>query len=218
MNDEEVTSRLNDTPFLVEHSTIGSPRASEAFAENFAAYMDGGANAKDVPDEIVMRIEGYFSDKRNSLENTSKSGKMVSGAISGARNPLSEKAKEHAQKYYGLVRSMKTDVAKISKATGISEDEVQSVKNFIFLEKHDLGGKELEYFEPDYMMAESWQRLIDGKPEQHDITLLKHEILEKELMEKGLLQEEAHIQASKKYNYSKEAGEYYAKIKKYKDS
>ena len=51
---------------------IGSPRASEAFAENFAAYMDGGANAKDVPDEIVMKIEKYFSEKRNNANNMIK--------------------------------------------------------------------------------------------------------------------------------------------------
>jgi hypothetical protein len=66
------------------------------------------------------------------------------------------------------------------------------------------------------MMAESWQRLTEGKPEKHDITLLKHELMEKQLIEKGLSQEEAHLQTSKKYNYSKEAGEYYAKIDKFK--
>lgn len=150
------------------------------------------------------------------LENIGENSTIVSGAISGARNPFSNEAKEHAERYYGLVRSMKTDVARISRNTGISEKEVRSVKDFIFNEKHDLGGSELEYFEPDYMMAESWQRLIDGKPEHHDIILLQHEIMEKELMSKGMTQEEAHIEASKKYNYSKEAGKYYAKIEKHK--
>ena len=46
--------------------------------------------------------------------------------------------------------------------------------------------------------------------------MLKHEILEKELIKNGMTQEQAHIEASMKYNYSKEAGEYYAKIEKYK--
>lgn len=49
------------------------------------------------------------------------------------------------------------------------------------------------------------------------ITLLKHEIMERDLMEKGMTQEEAHLETSVKYNYAKEAGEYYAKIKKYKE-
>lgn len=181
----------------------------------------------DLQKEAEARIAGYKSQRvrsgaqkikngKNTLENNGKSSTIFSGAVSGARNPFGEKAKEHAEKYYGLVRSMKTDVAKISKATGMKETDVQAVKNFIFHEKHDLGGKELEYFEPDFMMAESWQRLTEGKPEKHDITLLKHELMEKQLIEKGLSQEEAHLQTSKKYNYSKEAGEYYAKIDKFK--
>lgn len=52
--------------------------------------------------------------------------------------------------------------------------------------------------------------------EKYDITLLKHEIMEKGLMKSGMSQEKAHIETSKVYNYSKEASEFYAKIKKYK--
>lgn len=140
-----------------------------------------------------------------------------SGGISGARNPYGDKAQEHANKYYGLVRSMKTDVSKIAEATGFSEDEIQKVKDFIFNEKHDLGGSEKERFESDYMMSESWKRLIAGTPEPHDITLINHEITERELMKRGYTQAEAHIIASKKYNYAKEAIEFYDKIEKYKD-
>lgn len=139
-----------------------------------------------------------------------------SGGISGARNPYGDKAQEHANKYYGLVRSMKTDVPKIAEATGFSEDEIQKVKDFIFNDKHDLGGTEKERFEPDYMMSESWKRLIAGAPEPHDITLIFHEITECELIEQGYTQAEAHIIASKKHNYAQEAEEFYDRIEKYK--
>ena len=111
---------------------------------------------------------------------------------------------------------MTTDVSKIAKVTGIPKKDVQAVKDFIFLEKHDLGKGKLEYFEPDYMMGESWRRLMNGNPEPHDILLLKHEIMEKELMASGMSQEEAHIKTSKKYNYDKEARKYHAEIKKHK--
>ena len=188
-------------------SGIGSPKGSESFAENFSAYFSGYEDKVD---------KGVIDIIKKALEKSSENSKIISGAVSGARNPYGNKAKEHAERYYGLVRSMKTDVSKISASTGISKKDIQSVKDFIFNEKHDLGGEEPEYFEPDYMMAESWQRLIEGKPEQHDLTLLNHEIMEKELMSKGMTQEEAHIETSKKYNYSKEAGEFYAKIEKYK--
>ncbi len=183
---------------------------SEYIAESFAAYIKGETKLLD-PD-FVKAINEY----NKPLEKVARSSKITSGAVSGARNPYGEKAEEHAKRYYGLVRSMKTDVSKISKVTGMDEKDIQGIKDFIFFEKHDLGGKELEYFEPDYMMAESWQRLVEGKPEAHDITMLKHEFLEKELIKNGMTQEQAHIEASMKYNYSKEAGEYYAKIEKYK--
>ncbi|PTL29013.1 hypothetical protein C7122_03945 [Lachnospiraceae bacterium oral taxon 096] len=67
------------------------------------------------------------------------------------------------------------------------------------------------------MMAQSWQRLMQGKPESHDFTLINHEIImEKDLMKKGLSQAEAHKKTSEVYNYGKEAEEFYGRIKKYK--
>lgn len=164
------------------------------------------------------RATAYSNEKKKevTLDNRKNNSIILSGGVSGARNPFGEKAKEHAKKYYGLVRSMKTDVEKIAKATGIPENDIQDIKNFIFLDKHDLGGEEPEYFTPDYMMAQSWQRLIDGKYEKHDITLLKHEMMERKLMSEGISQEKAHIMTSQKYDYSKEAAEYYAKIEKYR--
>lgn len=151
-----------------------------------------------------------------ALVKSGRSGILKSGAVSGARNPYGEAANKHAERYYGLVRKMKSDVEKIAKNTGYTVDEIKSIKDFIFMTKHDLGGKEPEYFKPDYMMAESWKRLIDGKPEAHDLILIKHEILEKRLMAKGMTQDEAHLLTSQKYNYGKEAEEFYGKIKKYK--
>lgn len=57
---------------------------------------------------------------------------------------------------------------------------------------------------------------MNGTPEPHDLTMIKHEIMEKELMEQGLNQDKAHIITSKKYNYDKEATEFYDKIEKYR--
>lgn len=112
---------------------------------------------------------------------------------------------------------MKTDVSRIAQNSGFLEEQIQSVKNYIFYEKHDLGSETPELFEPDYMMAESWKRLIDGTFKSHDLTLLKHELLEKDLIVQGYSQSEAHILASKTYNYAKEATEFYDKIGKYSD-
>lgn len=137
--------------------------------------------------------------------------------VSGALNPDSKRAQEHADRYYESVRQMKNDHERIAANTEFSAEEVKQVKSFIFLEKHDLGGSEQEYFYPSYEMAQSWQRLIDGKNIQpHDLTLLRHEIMERKLMEQGYSQSEAHRAAEKQYNYSKESREYYAKADKHK--
>ena len=185
--------------------------------EASARITEWNRRQKDFLEQTGLKADGTRVAVGKTVEKQGKNSIIKSGAVSGARNPSSKEAREHAERYYGLVRSMKTDVARISETTGFAEEDIQTVKSYIFMEKHDLGGAELEYFAPDYMMAESWQRLIDGKPESHDITLLNHEIMERDLMKKGIPQDEAHIKASGKYNYAKEAGEYYAKIKKYKN-
>lgn len=194
--------RSTTVPYFDDEFTEGEQRAAR----------DGDGKTYYVPADMKYREW----EKRFVVEMQIEPDIMKSGAVSGARNPNGNAAKDHAERYYGLVRSMKTDVPKIAKSTGYSEEQIQEIKNFIFLDKHDLGGPEPEYFAPDYMMAESWRRLIDGKPESHDLTLLKHEIKEKELIGQGYSQDEAHRLTSAEYNYSKEASKFYAKIKKYK--
>ena len=100
---------------------------------------------------------------------------------------------------------MKTDVKRISQNTDFSEEDISQIKNHVFMEKHDLGGVEPEYFYPNYEMAQSWQRLIDGKNiQKHDITLLNHEKMESNLMKQGYSQEKAHSMTEKIYNYAKD--------------
>ena len=162
----------------------------------------------------------YKADNVNnkSVDKPEESGIIKSGAISGGLKPDSERAFEHAERYYESVRHMNTDVKRIAENTGYSEEDIASIKDFVFVQKHDLGNGEPEYFYPDYAMAQSWQRLIEGKNIQpHDITLLNHEKMEQKLMKQGLSQEEAHALTEKKYNYAKESNDYYAEIEKHKN-
>lgn len=157
--------------------------------------------------------QGGKLPENSELTDGKNSGTIKkSGAVSGALDPYSDQADNHAAQYYESVRKMKTDVARIAKNTGYSEEFIQSIKNYVFLEKHDLGGK-IDYFDPSYMMAQSWQRLIDGKNIQpHDLTLLKHEEMERDLMAQGYSQDEAHRITSKTYNYTEEARSYHDQI------
>lgn len=157
-----------------------------------------------------------MKNSEKSVEKSSKGGIIKSGAVSGARNPYGKAANKHAALYYGIVRSMTTDAKRIAETTGYSEQEIQIVKNYIFIDEHDLGDQGVKQFDPDYMMGESWRRLIEGKPEPHDLTLIHHEIMERKLIQEGMSQDEAHIKATEKYNYDKEAHKFYGKIKKFK--
>ena len=131
--------------------------------------------------------------------------KDVTGA-GGAipRNDIN-RMNEHAERYYEEIRKRTGDIQVISKNTGFSIEDVQIIKNHIFFNKYDLGEEFPERFAPDYDMAVSWQRLIDGKNiHEMDLIMLNHELMEYNLMlNKSLSYYEAHELTQIKYNYIK---------------
>lgn len=146
---------------------------------------------------------------RDAILKTKAGGEQLerpfqTGAYTGALDPNSPEADLHSIRYYAAVREMKNDVAAIAKNTGWTEAAIWKIKRHVFLEPHDLGGTEPERFDPDYHMAVSWQRLIEGKKiHPQDVVLLKHEYLESTMMRiKGLSYREAHILANRKHNYA----------------
>ena len=145
------------------------------------------------------------NDANNSIID-SGGGEMdenISGAISGALDPESKDAEKHAEKYYASVRNMKNDYINIAKNTGFSENDIKEIKNYLFMEKHELTDG-YKRFEPYYEIAQSWQRLEIGKNiKEQDIILLNHELTELKLVKSGMSQDKAHIEASKKFNYRK---------------
>lgn len=223
LNAAEYAIKTTGDPVLQKEEQLQAQHLEVLLQKQQKAYTDfcKDHKLKHLEDRLyVAKKYGvpnrYGEYSKNLIENKNEPAIIKSGAISGARNPLGKAAQKHAEKYYGLVRSMKTDVAKISKVTGISISDVQTIKNHLFIDEHDLGESGIKRFDPDYAIAESWQRLIDGKPEKHDMTLLNHELTERKLMDQGLKQDEAHLLASQEYNYSKEVIEFYGKIKKYR--
>lgn len=158
-----------------------------------------------------------ISNKNSEILFTNDSNyDIISGGISGARNPYGKAATKHAEQYYAFVRSIDIDCTHIAHNTGIDQKTIELIKQYVFVDSHDLGG-EFRRFDSDYMIAQSWQRLMDGKNIlPHDLTLLHHEKLEISLVKSGMSQHDAHIVASKKFNFGKEATEYYASLKKYR--
>ncbi len=80
---------------------------------------------------------------------------------------------------------------------------MQQIKRHIFYNKHrKYDGYGL--LSPDYDMAVAWKRLCDGNPEERDILLLHHELLESTLeKEYNLTIAEAHKRAKKQFDWEK---------------
>lgn len=55
----------------------------------------------------------------------------ISGAISGALNPESKQAEEHAKQMYEQIRQRKTDCQQIAKNTEFSIEEIKRIKNYL---------------------------------------------------------------------------------------
>lgn len=136
-----------------------------------------------------------------------KSSGAVYGAWNDRNDPYNKERDRHAQKFYESVRNRNKqhEIVKVSNNSGLSQADVEKIYNYIFINEYDLedGRKR---FDPSYDMAESWRRLseIGGKNIQpHDLVMLNHELMEHDLMAKGMKYDEAHELTNKSYNYQK---------------
>ena len=159
---------------------------------------------------IVFRRKGISAEGHATMGSFIDSvNANVSVGISGALDPDSKEASAHAEQYYESVRKMSADIDRISENTDNPIDYISKIKEHLFIKKHDLGEYGIKRFDSDYDIAQSWQRLIDGKNIQpHDLILLKHEYMEQEYMSKGFSQQQAHDIANQEFNYKKSLSEW----------
>ena len=159
------------------------------------------------------RIAKLESGKKSAktLEKSSKSSTIEAGAVTGAYNirndPDGKKRDAHAERYYESIRNSKKDdiVATVAANSGISSEDVSKMYDHLFVNEYDLD-KGHTRFDSDYYIAESVQRLREGKNIQnHDMTLVYHEAMEYDLMNiDGLSYEEAHEIANRSFNYQRD--------------
>lgn len=148
-----------------------------------------------------------FSSKSN--ENIKKSGAVYSyknDPDGSKRQGIAEKLYEQTQN-----RNSMYEVRAIAKNSGMSESDIKKVYDHIYTNKHLFKNGTIHLFDPDYEMAQSWQRLRNNNNIQpHDITLLKHELAEYNIMGESIdiEYEPVHNEVTKKYNYQKELMQY----------
>ena len=148
-------------------------------------------------------IESVDEREQKRYNRVMKSSGAVYGAWNSKNDPDEIHRRAHAEQYYESVRKRNTDreIVRIAKNTGFSQDDIRAVYLHVFENYYDLeGGK--KRFDPDYDMAQSWSRLFDGKNIQdHDRTLLHHELMESKLMAKGMDYDTAHKITQEEYDY-----------------
>ena len=160
----------------------------------------------------------FLQASKQPLEKISKSDNITSGA-KGAYNrsndPDGKKREAHAERYYESVRNSKKDsvVETISHHTSISAEYVSKMYDHLFINEYDLDKGHVR-FDADYDIAESIQRLREGKNiQEHDVILVYHEAMEYDLMNnEGLGYEEAHEKANRAFNYQKALDSWYDKL------
>lgn len=177
------------------------------------------AQNKDVIN--ARKRELYASKKAEKLEKLRRSDILISGARITDLN--SAEADEFAEMYYEEIRHFSTDSKKIADNLGKEEFDIRKIKAYLFEDDSliDPDTGESRQFDPDCAIAQSWQRLMNGKDiKLHDKTLIEHELLEMKIKQEnpGIDHVKAHELASEKYNYPKEALEYYGNLKKHKKS
>jgi hypothetical protein len=115
----------------------------------------------------------------------------------------------YANTYYESMRNRNnpTDIGKIAGNTGFLEDDIHSIRDHVFIQRHDMGEGVVERFGSDWQIAQAWQRMEQGwkgneqdKYRDVDVLLLRHELEELTIMAKyGYNATEAHVRAEEKY-------------------
>lgn len=152
-----------------------------------------------------------------SIENSADSDKIKAGAKSGAltskNDPDFKRRDAFAEMYYREVlgRKREYEIKAVAKNSGFSTEDIDKVFSHVFEKKHLFSDGTIHKFSPDYDMAQSWIRLREGKNiQEHDMILLRHELMEANIMGKGtdIPYEPAHEKAQKQYNYAEALKKY----------
>ena len=182
------------------------------------SYTESSLAQRKEPLDLVgaEKLEETGSRQNNLLEVELEKEKtrisdsvvnLVTGALNDNNDPGSIKRDKHAEMFYETRRNngINAFATKISANTGLRRKMIESIFNHVFINEYEFGNSR-HRFDPDYDMAESFRRLLEGKEiQEHDIILLKHEYLEFAIMKRlGYNHSKAHDLTMKKYNYHSE--------------
>lgn len=208
---EKMQPGLNAPPMHPHCRCSTAAWSDDSEYEAWLDYLDKGGTT-----EQWNKLKAQ-SVKEKGLTNSAKSNIISSGAKSGAltskNDPDFKKREKFAKDYYQelLGRDRNYEIAAVAKNSKMSVEDVDKVFAHVFELEHLFEDGRISKFEPDYDMAQSWIRLREGKNIQaHDQILLKHELMEANIMGTGttIAYDPVHREVEKVYNYKKALKKY----------
>lgn len=180
---DDVYRRHQNCYCTVTYTPAGSKTSQDVWSKKWGKEQDL---------EIEQRIKAYSNQKSAALSGGKQYHPM---------DPSNPRDISAAREYRKISRN--NDIARIADSSGFSREDIIQIKRHIFYDKHKKYDGEYGLLVPDYDMAVAWKRLANGKPEERDIVLLNHELLESKLeKEYNLTIAEAHATATKKYDWA----------------
>lgn len=186
-------------PFCIMLASRGYVYTSAEAAGDESNHYHANCRCKVMPQGAD--VEGYDPDEYYRQWRELETASSQFGAID--RFDF-KRMDAHAERYYEEVRKRGREaVAKrVSENSGMSEADARIAFDHLFIDEHDLWDGR-HRFPPDYDMAQSIQRILDGKDvKEHDFLLFPHEAVEAMLEASGMSHDMAHEEAEKMYNYA----------------
>lgn len=146
---------------------------------------------------------GQFVDNGKTLTLAELVKKGTLNYSGGILDKSEEEQELFAKDYYREIRNRKgkSDIRKITKNTGFSNEKISAIRKHIFEDdKHLFKDGSRGAFNENAKIALAWQRLEQNKAIETDILLLNHEYTELSFMnKKGYNYEKSHLLANLRY-------------------
>jgi len=156
---------------------------ADAAASSGAKTVLRGTDLRGSVKATFENRKEFIQSRISKLEESGikGAGNSIQYAETGGRNIFPERFFEEeaiAEEMHEKFRDLGTeDVNAIAKNTGFSVARMQRIKDHVFNNSH-IKDHEVGRFDPDYELAQLWERLTDGRQVDSDIQLLHHEIFE----------------------------------------
>jgi hypothetical protein len=147
-----------------------------------AAIYYAGAKLGEAAATLAGRVLCKAKPLLSGLKNALKPAKPLAAeaAQTGAGEFLGS-----ADEAYAAIRASSRDVADIAANTGFKPDNIQKIKDHLFMNEHLLDRyvsqgipATVARFDSDIAIAQAWNRLQNGTFTEADIQLLRHETAE----------------------------------------